>query len=146
MANAARTDPYRNFNFIVEIDGIAQMGFSEVTLPEASADVVEYREGGELGTVRKLPGRIKVGNVILKHGVTVSGDIYDWWKTVRDGHTDRKNLSVILLDEGRNPVKRWNFFHAWPVRYHPSALNALGHDVVIETLEIAVEGMELAAP
>ena len=144
MANAARTDPYRNFNFIVEIDGIAQMGFNEVILPEASADVVEYREGGEPAVVRKLPGRIHFGNIVLRWGITTSHELYDWWKTVQDGHTERKNVSVILLDEGRNPVKRWNFFHAWPVRYQPPALNSLGHDVVIETLEIAHEGMELA--
>lgn len=143
MANAARTDPYRNFNFIVEIDGIAQMGFNEVIFPEASADVVEYREGGELGTVRKLTGRIKFGNLVLKAGITTSGDLYDWWRSVQDGHTQRRNLSVILLDEGRNAVKRWNFFNAWPARYQPSALNARGHEVVIETLEIALEGMEV---
>lgn len=127
----------------MEIDGIAQMGFNEVILPEASADVVEYREGGELGTARKLTGRIKFGNLVLKHGITASRDFYDWWKTVQDGQTQRKNLSVILLDEGRNPVKRWNFLRAWPMRYQSSALNSLGHDVVIETLEIAHEGMEL---
>ena len=27
----ARADPYRNFNFLVEIDGITQAGFSDCT-------------------------------------------------------------------------------------------------------------------
>jgi phage tail-like protein len=139
-----RTDPYRNFNFLVEIEGLGQAEFSEVLLPEASVDVIEYREGGEVGAGRKLPGRIHFGNLVLRWGITTSRGLYDWWKTVQDGQTQRRNVSVILLDEGRNPVKRWNFFSAWPVRYQVSALEAIGHGVVLETLEIGHEGMELA--
>jgi phage tail-like protein len=139
-----RTDPYRNFNFVVEIDGLGQAEFSEVLLPEASADVIEYREGGEAGAVRKLPGRVHFGNLVLRWGITTSRELYDWWRTVQDGQAQRRNLSVILLDEGRNPVKRWNFLNAWPARYQASSLAAVGHNVVIEMLEIAHEGMELA--
>jgi hypothetical protein len=29
VAKAARNDPYKNFNFLVEIDGIALAGFSD---------------------------------------------------------------------------------------------------------------------
>jgi phage tail-like protein len=42
-----RKDPYRNFRFLLEIDGIVQAGFSEVTIPDASNEPVEYREGNE---------------------------------------------------------------------------------------------------
>ncbi|MGH2359976.1 MAG: phage tail protein [bacterium] len=144
MPSGGRTDPYRNFNFRVEIDGVTQSMFSEVILPEARADVIEYREGGEPSIVRKLPGRIHFGNLILKWGTTTSHELYDWWRTVQDGHAVRKSLSVILLDESQNEVKRWNFRHAWPMRYQPPVLNAQGTEVVIELLEIAHEGMELA--
>jgi phage tail-like protein len=61
---------------------------------------------------------------------------------VENGQAERRDIRVTLLDENRAPVKRWRFHDAWPVRYQPSALNALGHDVAIETLEIAVEGMD----
>ncbi|MDR7550344.1 MAG: phage tail protein [Armatimonadota bacterium] len=140
----ARVDPYRNFNFLVEIDGIAQTGFREVILPEATADVIEYREGHEPSAVRKLKGRVRLGNLILRWGATGSRDLYDWWRRVQDGAADRRTISVILLDDDRTPVKRWNFRAAWPVRYEISALDAAGHEVLIETLEVAHEGMELA--
>ena len=139
----ARQDPYRNFNFIVEIDGIVAAAFSEVTMPAASADVIEYREGGEPNVVRKLPGRVHFGNLVLRRGISASDELYNWWKTVLDGQTSRRNIAVILLDEARNPVKRWIFRHAWPARYQPSSLDARGREVVIETLEIVHEGMEL---
>lgn len=32
---AERKDPYRNFNFVVEIDGITQAGFSDCTLQQS---------------------------------------------------------------------------------------------------------------
>jgi len=136
-------DPFGNFNFIVEIDGIGRSGFREVILPAATANVIEYREGNDANTVRKLPGLVKYGNLTLKAGITESRDLYDWWNTVREGRTERRSMSVILLDESRNEVKRWNFQNAWPVRYQPSALDARGSEVVIEILEIAHEGMEL---
>ena len=58
MAN--RPDPYANFNFLVEIDGIAKAAFEEVSGLSAEVDVIEYREGSDkAGTVRKLPGLIR---------------------------------------------------------------------------------------
>ena len=48
-----------------------------------------------------------------------------------DGILQSGFREVILLDERGQTVRRWNFFPAWPVKYQPSALNALGHDVVV---------------
>jgi phage tail-like protein len=139
------TDPYQNFNFLVEIDGITQAGFSQVLMPDAYFDVVEYREGGDPhSSVRKLPGRAHYSNLVLKWGTTNARELFDWWKSIRDGNLDRRNISVVLLNEKREEVKRWNFIRAWPVRYKPADLAAKGNEVAIETLEIAHEGMDLA--
>jgi phage tail-like protein len=138
----ARQDPYRNFNFIVEFGGQTVAGFSEVVLPAASADVIEYREGGDL-SIRKLPGRVRFGNLILRRGISTSNELYQWWRTVETGQTERRDLTVTLLDEARNPVKLWRLHNAWPIRYQPSTLLAEGRDVAIETLEIAVEGLQV---
>ena len=54
-----RDNPYSNVNFIVEVDGVAAAGFSEVDLPEGRIDVIEYREGSDkTSDARKLPGRV----------------------------------------------------------------------------------------
>jgi hypothetical protein len=52
----ARQDPLRDFRYRLEIDGIEQAGFAEVAIGDSSADPIEYREGDELTTVRKLNG------------------------------------------------------------------------------------------
>ena len=88
----AKTDPWRNCRFLLEIDGISQAGFREVTIPDTAQDPIEYREGDEAPTVRKVPGLIKYGNVTLKWGLTDSLDVYNWRKAIEDGQTaDNRN-------------------------------------------------------
>ncbi len=38
-----RVDPFRNFNFLVELDGIAQASFSECTGLGSTTEVIENR-------------------------------------------------------------------------------------------------------
>ncbi|MHC1599762.1 MAG: phage tail protein [Candidatus Methanospirareceae archaeon] len=144
-----RKDPYRQFRFLLEIDGIVQAGFSEVTIPDTTSDVVEYREGNELTTVRKLPGLTKYGNVTLKWGITDSLELYEnWRKPVEDGKMAdaRKNVAIILMDEEGSPAARWEFVEAWPSKYDAPDLNAKGTDVAVETLEVVHEGMKRVKP
>src|SRR5438477_5575693 len=58
MPKGQRVDPYSNFRFHVEIDGIRQAGFMECTGLGSQVEVVEYREGGDPASVRKLAGRV----------------------------------------------------------------------------------------
>jgi phage tail-like protein len=146
MAVGDRNDPYRNFRYRVEIDGIQQAGFSEATVPDSTVDVVEYRDGNEIPTVRKLSGLVKYGNLSLKWGITDSLELYEWYQEGVTGKVDRKNISVVVNDEEGTDVARWNFVQAWPTKYDPTDLNATGNEVGIETLEIVHEGMERVGP
>jgi phage tail-like protein len=139
----ARKDPYKNFMYRVEIDGIVQAGFSEVVIPEASAEVIEYREGNEPSMVRKLPGRISYDNLILKWGLSDSRELYNWWKAVMEGNIIRKNISIVIMDDKKTDAVRWNILNAWPAKYKPSNLDAKGKETAIEKLELAIEGIEL---
>ena len=51
--------PYRNFKVQVEIMGVRVAGFNEVTGLSSESDIIEYREGQSLNSVRKLPGLTK---------------------------------------------------------------------------------------
>lgn len=138
-----RDDPYSNFNFRVEIDGIASAGFAEADLPSGRIETIEYREGGDKTSgARKLPGRVSYENVVLQRGLSGRTDLYDWWRTVRDGAPDRRNVSIVLLDEARDPVQRWLLRGAWPTRLAYSRLDGLGNEIAIETLELAYESFD----
>jgi phage tail-like protein len=148
MANGARVDPFPKFNFLVSIDGVSTIGFSEVSGLTSDTNVMEYREGSDaingMNTVRKLVGLVKFTNIVLKHGITTDKSLYTWRKTVLDGATQRANGSITLLDEGRNAVLSWNFFGGWCQKLETGPFDAKSSEVLIETCEIVHEGLELA--
>ena len=90
MPQQHRDDPYLNFNFRVEIAGLAAASCSAVSGLESEVEVVEYREGGEELRVRKLPGLHKYGNIVLKRGITQTLDWWTWHKQVLDGNVQRR--------------------------------------------------------
>jgi phage tail-like protein len=139
-----RVDPYRGFNFLVEIDGITQAGFQEVSGLDASTDPVDYREGSDPNHVRKLTGLNKYTAITLKRGITDSDELWKWRKTVIDGKPDRKNGSIILRDETGTERLRWNFANAWPSKWTGPAFNATSTAVAVETLEITHEEVQKA--
>ena len=138
-----RDNPYPNHNFAVDIGTGDEIGFSEVELPSGEIEVIEYREGNEIGRTRKLPGLVTYPNVTLKRGINGYLALYNWWKSARDGNIQRADVSITLLDERRQEVVRWNLSRAWPVKLEAGPLNAQGNEVAIETLELAHEGFEI---
>ena len=143
----ARDDPFRNFKFRVEIDGVAEAAFSEVAIGETSTEAIEYREGTEPNHVRKLPGMTKYGNITLKRGVTDSQVIYQWHKDVVDGKIGdkRKSVAIVVIDEAGKDKARFVVSECWPTKYDPSDLNGKGNEVFIELLELVNEGIERRA-
>jgi len=142
---ANQNGPFGAFNFLVEIDGITASAFTEVSGLEVDVDVIEYRELGDALPVLKLPGLVKYSNIVLKRGITADHSLWDWIKSVIDGAVQRKNMSIILLDDQRQPLLRWNVRRAWPRKWTGPALNAKTSEVAIESLEIAHEGLDLVA-
>lgn len=138
----ARVDPYKNFRFVVEIDGIQQAGFSECSGLGSRIAVIEYREGGEPVRVRKLAGRISYNDITLRWGITNSRELYDWYRAGLTGQVDRKTVSIVLLDDAGNSVVRWVAVEAWPSRWDGPTLNALGNAVAIESLTLTCEEID----
>ena len=138
---ATRKDPIRNFRFRVEIDGIQQAGFSEVSGFDITVDPIDYREGTDPTHVRKLTGMAKYGNVTLKWGITTSMELYNWHRQIVDGDIVRKTLAIVSVNERGEDVNRWEIVEAWPTKYDPMDFNAKGNEAGIATLEVACEGV-----
>ena len=137
-----RRDPLRNFRFRLEIDGIQQAGFSEVSGFDSATEAVDYREGNEPTHVRKLPGLTKYGNVTLKWGATDSLELFAWRQQIVDGEIVRKSVAVVVVDEAGQDKARFEIADAWPSKYDPVKLNAKSNEVAIETLELVNEGVK----
>ncbi len=149
MAPVKSDDPYGAYNFQITVNGVSEDGsavsgsFSEVSGLEVSIDPIEYRNGSEDITPRKLPGLKKFSNIILKRGIT--GDIvfWNWILEAMNGKVRRASGSIVLLDENRQEVMRWKFTRGWPCKYTGPGLNAANNEIAMETLEICHEGLEI---
>jgi phage tail-like protein len=144
MPTGKRNDPFRGFNFLVEIDGISQASFQECSGLDASTDVVDYREGKDPNHTRKLSGLNKYTPITLRRGITNSDELWKWRQSAIDGTPDRRNGSIVLLDTTGKEQLRWNFTEAWPSKWTGPSFNAATSAVAIEALEIQHEELKKA--
>ncbi|MFV0402304.1 MAG: phage tail protein [Oscillospiraceae bacterium] len=140
--------PFKKYNYRLEIDGIDQAAFSEVSGFDASVDVIEYREGTEtINSPRKMPGLTKYGNVTLKWGMSESLSFYEWVSGISSGEAgtaeDRvKDITIYLQDDAHNDIANWTFFNAWPCKYTAPDFNASSSEIAFESVELAFEEMK----
>src|SRR5258708_16905328 len=103
MSTAIRIDPYRAFNFRVEIDGLTIGSFSECSGLTAEGDSVDYREGTDIPLhVRKLQGLRKYTNITLKRGYTTNDELWRWDGDITNRLDHRPDAAILLPDEQRH--------------------------------------------
>jgi hypothetical protein len=130
----AEPRPVGNANFLVDL-GLGdpeapEAGFAEVLLPPLRSD-----EAGADATPSRL---------VLRRGVTGALDLYAWWdKSRRARKPQPREVTVTLLGPGREPVMRWRFSNARPVSLSYSPLRASEGTVLMETIEIAFDTMQV---
>ncbi|MDT9694968.1 MULTISPECIES: phage tail protein [unclassified Streptomyces] len=119
--------------------------FSEVSGLTMEAEVIEYRGGADPQfSTRKQPGLRKFSNVTMKRGIapTEAGNgLFEWYNSITIGSVDRRDVTVSLLNEERDPVMTWKIREAWPVKLEGPGLKSTGTDVAIESVEFACEGI-----
>lgn len=144
-----RDDPYGGYNFEILINGISDDGtavkgsFAEASGLEVDIQPIEYRNGAEDITMRKIPGLKKFPNIVLKRGILGDVALWNWIQQAMDGKVLRTEGSVVLLDENKQEVMRWNFKRGWPCKWTGPGLNAKNNEIGMESLEICHEGLQL---
>ncbi|MCA9993371.1 MAG: phage tail protein [Anaerolineales bacterium] len=141
MANG--TDPYRNYNFTVEISGAAAGNFVECSGLGVRVEPISYREAGNQQIVRHIPGRVEYAAVTLRYGLTSSRELWDWLMATAAGRVERRNVSIAMLNsEGNQETMRWNLINAWPSEWQGAPLDALGNEIAIESLSLVFDSLE----
>ena len=140
-SSISRNDPYRGFNFRVEIDGSPVASFSEVSGLAAEGDAVDYREGKDgVNSVRKLVGLRKYGVITLKRGYTKNTAIWDMYTATATGQpTARVNGTIVLRDETQKDVLFFHFTGGFINKVEGAHMLASGNEVAIESAELIVE-------
>ena len=131
--------PYRNSNFLVDFgrgDSRSVLaGFAEVIFPDFI--IRQPVEQDDVGAANRL---------ILKRGVIGSLDLYAWWDEARNGAVPRtRTVNVELLgDDQETVVLTWRFNNVRPVSLSYSPLQAMEGGILMETLTLAFDRMEMA--
>jgi phage tail-like protein len=134
-------EPFPAFNFGVEIEGLMVGGFTEVTGLESRLETTPYREGGVNGYTHALPSGANPGTLVLRHGMTASSSLWNWYENAVRGVVQRRNGTIMLLNRQQIPVMWWNFRNALPVAWTGPTLDASSDALGFESVELVHEGL-----
>jgi phage tail-like protein len=150
-ANAHRHDPYRNFKFQIIIDGQPVAGLTKVSALHKKTEVIEYREGGDPTSSRKLPGRTEYLPITLEQGISHDPVFEQWANLVNNIDGDaamslknfRKDIVLNLINLQGSVVKSYRIYRAWVSEYMALPVLDANHSAVaIERIVIQNEGWQ----
>jgi phage tail-like protein len=143
--------PHTNAHFLVDLgrgDATdADAGFCEVVFPEFRIGPAECADRGDAPEAAPLsPTESRSCRLILRRGVTGSRNLYEWWDEARRGTASQpRTVTVHLMTPDlSSPVLTWRFHGARPVCLSYAPLNALLATVLMESVELEFESMEMS--
>jgi phage tail-like protein len=143
----AITDPIASYNFFLEIQGETYAQFKEVSGVGITIGVIEHRANTALAkpVVQKFPGAVKYEDIHLSRGKVSDPAFWKWIKQIQDGQFDsaKRDGSIILYDFPHAELTRFHFFGAWPYKVEIGKLQAGADSVLIESMILAVERVEV---
>ena len=149
--NSSRFDPYRNFKFKIKWDGQYVAGLNKCSVLKKTTEVVDWREGGDPSTGRKLPGKTSYEAITLEAGVTHDTSFEEWANLVNNFQGDpsmslksfRKDITIDVFNLQGSKVLSYNVYRCWVSEYQAlPELDASGNAVMIQTLQLQNEGWE----
>lgn len=137
--------PPVGFHFIVNFGGVtrdADCSFSEVSGIGAEMETETVVEGGENRYVYTLPKAVKHPRLVLKRGVAPFGSrLVGWCREVLEGGlgsaVTTQLMHVMLLDEAGQPLRKWSFENAFPVKWDVEPFQSSKNEVALEKVELA---------
>ena len=133
-------------SFGLEFDGVVIKQITEVSGLKIDQDVVEFKQDTDSRKliIKKLPGRLKAGEVTLTRGLTGDNSFEKWVKDSRFGKLSnaRKGGAIIVFDFEGQAVKRYNLINARLKTLDRRSLKAGDTSVLTEKLILTHEGCE----
>lgn len=163
VVNAGRPDPLRTYHFRILLDGAAVAGVQKVSGLSVAVGARETWEGGNALHRYANPDRATWEPVRLHQGLALDRTLEDWALAavgfLRTGTVPavavKRDVVIEMLDHalphGEGQARcRYLVHNAWVSRYEAvPALDALGNEVALLTVELTHEGWEpqpLTAP
>jgi len=134
------------YTFAVDIGGRSLGSFREVSGLDVEFEVTEYRDGTAGEPVHYFPGQTKYSSIKLARAFNGGTELWDWFTAFSQTPTERVVGTIVMYDQNRTEVARWNFQNAWPKKISGPTLRAGSNEVPIESIELAHEGLTRVRP
>jgi phage tail-like protein len=142
MTERIKRPVYSTYRFWVEIKGITEAAFSECSGLSVESDIFEWEEGGLNEYRRRLPGRAKFQNLVLKRGIA-QPDLWEWYYGVITGtKVQRQECSIILVGYAGMSEARWDIVGALPIKWIGPTFKTGANEAAVETVELVHHGFK----
>lgn len=141
VSGRRRFDPYGDFNFVVEIEGVNVGAFQKVDGLSIDVDEIEYRDSLDPHP-RKRPGIHRYNNIKLTKGVIENTSLWRWCQNVMAGEIDRRNGTIHILNDSGDKTKpdvSYHFYGAWPCKWSGLRVDGKGGATLVEEMELALD-------
>ena len=152
--NSQRLDPYKSFKYRLNLDGKHVAGMNKLTVGlTRTTEVVQYRQGGDSPTSRKLLPRTKYDAVRLEQGVTHDTEFQSWASGVCDFggglgseislKNYRKDIILEYYNEAGQLTIAYRLLRCWVSEYRAMPdLDANANAIAIQHIKLETEGWE----
>jgi phage tail-like protein len=117
-ADPRKADPLVGMIYRLDVNNKVAGYFTEAYDIGSQHEIIEQKIVSQKGveTLRKIPGRLKFPDVVLKRGVSVSMDLANWRRMVEQGNVAgaRSQVTIVFMDSTLKEIARWNLANAWP--------------------------------
>lgn len=125
-------------------EDVCRGAFSDCTGLEATMEPKLIKAGGANFGAAQRAGPVSFATVVLKRGMTRTRDLYRWFQLVAGGgYGYRLSAEIVMQDAAGQPAVTWGLDRCLPVKFKAADLSAKGHEVGIEELHLAHEGLRL---
>ncbi len=151
--NSKRIDPYKNFKFVVSIDGSPVLGVCKVSPLTRTTSVVRHRAGGDPAAMRVSPGQTQYAPIRLEQGLTFDPTFEEWagklWYYPNQGALGqevsladfRKDITLDFYNEAGQKVISYTIYRCWVSEYVAlPELDANANGVAIQSVVLENEG------
>lgn len=159
--STGRVDPLVGYRYKVKLGNVIA-GFSNVSGLKEDSETIEYREGNELTTMHKIPGLASFDDVTFERGLCAAGadELLSWRRAVTTLQGRRlsdngegaeasevyRDVIIEVLNRDGKTARTFTLRNAFPKSLEYSDLSADSSDVLIQSMVISHESLELSTP
>jgi phage tail-like protein len=112
--------------------------FQKVSGLSAEISTDSINEGGQNLYAHRIPTKVNYNNLVLERGMAIGSPLnLEFNAALSLFKFAPSNVLVTLFSENSIPLAGWLFLKAYPVKWSVSDFDAMGSEVVIDSMELS---------